>query len=246
MAILQQHFYHNTISLYTSIFGSIFSNLKILRDDGKEILVPLAYAAQQRYNVRAEQTQNEDESLLKFMRRTPRMSFILTNFSRDSARVKNKYHQIRGNIGDIDARDVRTQYNRVPHEFNYRLDITTKYLNDMLQILEQILVSFNPSIQVVVKDNPDLAQESSVTITLNSNSLEDSFEGIYDTGRTITASLDFTLEGYLYMPTSNSSLIRKVIINYHDLQSPDELLERDEFGEQDVLPKDKLKHLDKD
>jgi len=235
MAILEQHFYHSTIRTYTAVMGSIFNELKIRRDNGQLIKVPLAYAAQQKYNVRMDQ--DEDPNLIRFMKRTPRMSFILTGWQRDPARVTNKMHRLT-NHGKVDLTDpetgrVKAQYNRVPYTFNYRLDVTTKYMDDLLQIFEQIAVKFNPAVQVVVKDNPDLQDESAITITLQDSQAEDQFEGIYETGREITASFTFTLDGYLYMPSGDSSIIKTIFLNYHDLSTM-EYLETDILKEEDA------------
>lgn len=219
--ILSNHFYHKTVHMYSSVFGTVFSKLKILRDSG-EVLVPIAYAAQQKYNVRKDQ--DENPNIARFMKTTPRMSFQLNGMRRDSARAKNKMHQLtsRDTIG-ITANGVSTQYNRVPFVFDYTLNITTKYLDDMFQILEQILVSFNPSMQIVVKDNPDLEQDSSILITPTGNSIEDAYEGLYENGREIVVQIQFELEGYLYMPTSNQGLIETIILNYYDLDNLDHI-----------------------
>ena len=235
MALLENHFYHKTISLYTAVFGNCFANLKIKRDDGKVIAVPLAYAAQQKYNVKLDQ--DEDQTLVKFMKRSPRMSFILSGMRRDSQRSKNKQLLLTNRHAISPAVDpVKVQYNRVPYIFNYRLDITAKYLDDILQMIEQICVAFNPSIQVVVKDNPDLEDDSALTITMTSSGLEDNFEGVFETNREITVSMEFELEGYLYMETSGASIIRTVYVNYNELIAPRFNLETDIFNEDDYIP----------
>jgi len=237
MAFLDTHFYHKTTSLYTAVFGNCFSDLKLIRSDGKTISVPIAYAAQQRYNVKLDQ--DPDQSLIKFMKRTPRMSFLLTGFRRDSIRAKNKFFRLTNkHVVNPATEPVSAQYNRVPYIFSYRLDITAKYLDDFLQIVEQICSAFNPSIQVVVKDNPDLQDESALTITMLSSGLQDNFEGTYETGREITISLEFELEGYLYSRTTESSVIKTVHVNYYDLVDSPFLIASDVYTEEDYIPLD--------
>lgn len=240
MALLDTHFYHKTITLYTAVFGNCFADLKIQRSDGKLIAVPLAYAAQQKYNVKLDQ--DEDQSLIKFMKRTPRMSFILSGMRRDSQRVKNKQFRLTNKHAVNPATDVvSAQYNRIPYIFSYRLELTAKYLDDILQMVEQICSTFNPSIQVVVKDNPDLDDESALTITMLSSGLEDNFEGAFETGREISVSMEFELEGYLYMRTSDSSVIKTVYVNYYDLSDPAFLNSQDIFDENDyIAPEDRI------
>lgn len=236
MAILEQPFYNKTVRLYSSVFGNLFNEIKIVRDDGKTIKVPLAYAAQQKYNVRMEQ--DEDPDLLRYMKRTPRMSFVLTGWQRDISRAKNKMHRLTNHdsvdLSDPNTEGVKAQYNRVPYIFTFRLDATAKYMDDLLQIFEQVAVMFNPSIQVVVKDNPLLDDESALTITMLNSQAEDNFEGIYETGREITMSFEFQLDGYLYMPTSDSSIIKTVFVNYCDLNDPDTMIDQQIFTEEDA------------
>lgn len=232
MTILDQHFYNKTVTLYSSIVGNCFSDIKIERDKGL-IKVPIAYAAQQKYNVITDQ--DEDPNLVRFMKTTPRMSFRLLGWTRDVSRVKNKMHRLT-NMHKVGATgDIKAQYNRVPYRFSYVLDVTTKYLDDLLQIFEQIAVVFNPSIQIVVKDNPNIDDESALTITLDDTPFEDSFEGIYETGREITCSFNFTLEGYLYMPTRDGNIIKTVYVNYYDLGDPEKILDNQTFTEVDAL-----------
>lgn len=234
MALLEQHFYHRTIRLYTSVFGTLFDDIKIKRDDGKVISVPLSYAAQQKYNVRLEE--NEDPNAVRYKKRTPRLAFLLTGWRRDASRVKNKMHRLTNHhtIDRTTATGVDAQYNRVPYVFDFELHATAKYIDDLLQMVEQIAVSFNPSIQVVVKDNPDLSEESAITITMNDTQANDTFEGLFEDEREITAVFNFTLEGYLYMPTSQSGIIRTIELNYYDLHDPDTMIDQTILTEDDA------------
>lgn len=231
MPVLSQHSYHKTISTYTAVFGNIFNDIKIVRSNGQTINVPLAYAAQQRYNVINDQS---DTDLIRFMKRTPRMSFRLTGWQRDVSRVKNKLHRMTNIDSPESANGVKAQYNRVPYTFTYTLDITAKYMDDLLQMVEQIAVTFNPQLQVVIKDNPDLDEESSVTITLLDSQAEDNFEGVYESHREITASFNFTLDGYLYTPTSDAGVIKTVYVNYYDLDDINTMIDQTILTEEDA------------
>jgi len=224
--MFQDHFYHSTIRTYIKVFGAIFDSLKIKRGD-KTIEVPIAWASGQKYNIRNEQ--NADPNLVRFRQIHPRMSYEMTGFARDVPRVKNKFNQIT-NFTSVDE-PVKSQYMRVPYTFNFRLDVIVQYFDDLLQIMEQLVVYFNPTIQVVVKDNPSIDGETALTITLLDNPFEDRFEGSFEDKREISATLNFTLEGFLYMPTSSSNIIKRIELNYKDLET--EIL-----AEQDVITPD--------
>jgi len=225
MSLLEQHFYHSTITLYTKVFGAIFNNMKIKRGNNQMIAVPISYFSGQKYNVINQQRPDVDE--VKFKQRVPRMTYEMTDFTRDVTRSKSKQFRITSELAEGDT-GVRSQYNRVPYKFNFRLDARTAYLDDMLQLIEQICVSFDPSIQVKVRDNPDLDGVSALNITLLSAVLQDDVEGSFEQQRDIQATFTFELDGYLYRRTSDVGLINKVTIEYLDLETQ-QLLETDVF-----------------
>ena len=70
--------------------------------------------------------------------------------------------------------------------------------------------------------------------TMVDSSMEDSFEGIYESGREITVRFNFMMEGYLYMPTTDSSIIRKIFINYYDLNDPETMIDQTILDESDA------------
>ena len=221
MSILENHFYHNTVTTYMKVFGAIFDKIKVVRPDDKMITVPIALASGQKYNIRNQQ--NPDPSAVKYKQTLPRMSYGFTGWRRDPVRARNKLHK----ISDFSSGDsiVQTQYMRVPYTFNVKLDVKVQYMDDLLQIFEQISVYFNPSLQVTVIDNPDISGQTAITITMTGSNSEDVFEGSFEQSEEITMSFDFELEGYLYMPTSEGGLITHIELNYKDLDS-EQLIEQ--------------------
>jgi len=235
MPILEDFFYHNTIETYVGAFGSVFDEIKIKRQPvgtkpGKLIKVPIAYAVKRRYVVRDEQ--NPDPNKARIKNQLPRMSFSIVSMQKDPTRMLNRMEQML-TVGNR-QNGLSTQRGRVPYNFQIRLDVKTKTIGDMLQILEQILVYFNPSIIVNLVDNPDLEMETAIPIKLQNNSgIADLFEGSFEDDESIEASLDFELEGYLYLPTSEAKVIKKVTVNYHDMKTR-ELIDQQVFTEDDL------------
>lgn len=226
MSLFSEHFYHKTIHLYSAVFGTLFSEMYIVRDNGKTIKIPLSYAGQQKENVRNEE--NPDPNAARYKMRLPRLSYLLTNMQRDETRLTNKMYRLQDITTDrTTVSSINTQLNRIPYTFSYQLNAKTKHLDDMLQIIEQIAAWFNPNIQVVVDDNPDINENTAVNIIMRDFSLNDQFEGAFEEGRSIEATWNFDLEGYLYMPTNNSGIIKTININYRDLINPDTILETD-------------------
>ena len=225
--LLKSHFYHKSFTKYTSVFGSIFSNLRIIRENGKEIKIPISYASRQHFDYHELEKKSPNIS-----RTLPRMGFVLTGWEREVDRLQNKNHLIyQQNIDLTNESETNVQYNRVPFKFNYSLFIATKNLDDMLQIIEQILVVFNPSVNVNLKDNDELDIDDNITITLNSNDLTDDYTfGEEPTSKIIKTNLSFTIEGYLYMPTIKNGVIKTININYKDIDTG-EL-----FGADTIMP----------
>lgn len=214
--VLEDHFYHKTISLLTGVFGSVFDEIKVVRSNGQTIKVPIAYETKQKYSVR--NTQNPDPNEVRKKIILPRMGFKLNSLQRDTTRTTNKMNVLmQANVDRTQVDSVKSQLNRVPYLFGYQLNVKAKTVDDLFQIVEQILVYFNPTLRVNVLDNPDLNGESSITITLLDAGLEDMFEGSFDGEQVLETTLNFSLEGWLYMPTSQAKIIKTVNINYYDM-----------------------------
>ena len=224
MAILENHFYHRTIATLTGVFGTIFDEIKIVRKDGKTVLVPIAYAVKQRYNVR--NTQNPDPLKSNVKMQLPRMSYKLTGMRRDPSRATSKFARIVDKAVDrTQALSLNAQMNRVPYTFSFQLNIKTKTIDDMLQVVEQIVVNFNTPLSVLVDDNKDVHQDSAIVIKLLDTGIEDMSEGGFEDEQSFETVMNFELDGWLYMPTSVAKVIKKVTVNVFDGGSK-ELLEQ--------------------
>jgi hypothetical protein len=211
MAILESYFYHGTIRKYTTCFGSLFNKIQIKKDkSSKLVLVPIQYQMKDKQNVRRD---IDDPTSARYQDQLPRMSF-----NRDPSRMKSPFatcstrNVVNGSVVG------KSQLMRIPFTFQYELAIKTKYLEEMYQILEQILVWFNDSITINIKDNDDLDGTTAVTLSLDSLSPDNVFDGIMEDTNSIETTLSFNLQGYLYGPTSSAGFIEKVIINYYDYE----------------------------
>lgn len=224
MAIFDEHFSHSTIRMYTSAFGMVFANLKIKREGSNKLIrVPIASANQEKNNADNDRDKKDGKAKVRFT--LPRMAFRLTGWEKDSERITNKSYQLYS--ANKTANGVTTQYNRVPYNFKYELTAQTTNIEDMLQIVEQIIVYFNPTVQLVIQDNPDIEGDTAINIKLEDSQFEDDNMGVFDQPRTIQTTFNFSLEGYLYMPSAPIGLIHEVIINYHDLAEPDQIIQTD-------------------
>lgn len=112
-----------------------------------------------------------------------------------------------------------TQFNPVPYTYDYTVSILVKYIDDGLQIIEQILPYFTPFYTVSINDmlNPG-GSKRDVPIILNSITSEDLYQGDVADDRIITWTLNFTANYLMYPPVhDNSAVIKTDAIKFKDL-----------------------------
>lgn len=111
------------------------------------------------------------------------------------------------------------QFTPVPYTFDYTLSIFVKYIDDGLQILEQILPYFTPFYTVSINEfaNPE-GQKRDIPIFLTSITSEDLYQGEVAEDRIITWTLNFTANYWVYPPVlDDASIIKTNEINFNDI-----------------------------
>lgn len=214
MATLETYFYHDTTKKYTGVFGSLFNNIRV-KKGAKEIKVPIAYSDKQKWSVKREQDPDGQFKISGI--KLPIMGYRLVSMEQDRTRATQKQHKLTDTTAVDTDLSVSTQLNRVPYNFNYELYLKAKNMGELMQMVEQIIVYFNPSIDVVVSDNDDLNKETVINILMNTFDLQIEAEGDFESPTSYEATGSFTLKGFLYMPTSSSSRIQTVIVNLSDV-----------------------------
>jgi hypothetical protein len=112
----------------------------------------------------------------------------------------------------------------IPYNFEYSLNVFVKYIDDGLQIIEQILPYFTPFYTVTLNDftSPELKRD--VNVTLSSVTQEDVYEGLVEEDRTIQWTLTFVANSWIYPPISDTKLIKIAETNFFDLNSDQKLI----------------------
>ena len=108
---------------------------------------------------------------------------------------------------------VSTMYTPVPYNLDISLYILTKTQEDGLQIIEQILPTFTPEYTLSINVVPDMSVKIDVPIILNSVSVQDDYDGDFQTRRFVTHSLNFQMKMNLFGPISNNDVIQTSSIN---------------------------------
>ena len=195
---------------------AIFNNISVKSKDAdgdtfSEIRVPLSYGPTQKFLARLEQ----QESLNKPVAITlPRISFEMNSLKYDPSR-KTGIAQTFKSVGSDDK--TKKVYMPIPYNIGFELNIMTKFNDEVLQIVEQILPFFQPSFTVTVDMTDVIDEKKDVPIVLDSVSFRDDYEGDFSTRRLILYTLQFTAKTYLFGPISDStdSLIRKVQVDMY-------------------------------
>jgi hypothetical protein len=148
----------------------------------------------------------------------PRISFEIKGLNYDTGRklVPTQFARVVPNEGtDAEGKPVQySQYLPVPYNLEIEMSIISKNQDDGLQILEQILPNFHPSMNVSIVIIDETHEERDIAIVLNGVGYTDDYEGDYNTRRTLVWTLNFTVKTYLFGPVSAQRDIRKVTLDY--------------------------------
>mgnify|MGYP003124532756 FL=1 len=210
-----EYFYNEIFRSVIISFGSLFNGLEIQHKDSTDdtesvIKVPLAYGPTQKFLARIEQQADLNKPVQMTL---PRMSFEFNGLQYDPGR-KTTQTQTFVIKDPTTGQPQSKSYLPVPYNMSFELSIMTKLNDDALQIIEQILPYFQPVYHLPIKFLGNLNEKRDVAIQLDSVSMEDDYEGNFDTRRALVYTLRFTAKAYLFGPQSNvtNEIIRKTQI----------------------------------
>jgi hypothetical protein len=212
-----QTFAHNTIRKYVVLFGTLFDNIYINRENSsgetiQTLKVPLSYGPKEKFLSRVSSDGTLSQPVAVVL---PRMSFEMTSMTYAADRklnTMNKIHKV------YDSGQMAYQYSPVPYDFTFQLAIMVKNAEDGTKIIEQILPYFTPEWTASVNLSPDVNGKYDVPIIFNNITSDDTYEGDYTTRRALIHTLDFTVKGYLFGPTRRSDIIKEINV---DIRVPD-------------------------
>jgi len=211
-----EYFYNEILRSTIIAFGSLFNDIQIKHKDGDDdvwsvIKVPLAYGPTQKFLARLEQTPKLNHPVQMTL---PRMAFEFIDLSYDPERKVSKTSNFVATCAD--GTEVKKAYMPVPYNMTFELSAMTKLNDDMLQITEQILPYFAPSYTIPIKVLGCVNEIMNVPIVMDNITMEDDYEGNFDTRRALIYTFRFTAKVNMYGPVRDvsSSIINKVNIGY--------------------------------
>lgn len=218
--MLGRYYYHSIFKKSITAFGSIFNNIVVKRKKGgsqlETIRVPIKYGPTQKFlaMIAAEPGTRRAENQMTL----PRLSFEIKGLSYDGARKLPptqfvKSVPVEGSTSDNQPVQY-SQFLPVPYNLEIEMSIISKTQDDGLQILEQILPNFHPSVNVSIEVIDDTHEERDIAVVLNNISYEDTYEGDFTSRRTLVWTLNFSLKTYLFGPVDVQKDIRKITLDY--------------------------------
>ena len=220
--MISNPFYHKTVSKTLIAFGTLFSNISIERETQdktrtQRIPVPLTYGPKEKVLELVRMNPGGTRTVSMVL---PRIAFEMTSLQYDPQRKigKTQFISTDGETAD----DRKKLWAPVPYTMVLDMDIITKYQEDGLQIVEQIVPYFQPEMMVSIFDVPGKNISRDVPIVLSAVNVADEYESGVDTKRLVTWSLSFEAKLYLYRPVSDGKVIKKVEVKINDDMTLDE------------------------
>lgn len=211
-------------------FGTLFKDLVLVKysNDASNTLnyteisrihVPVVYGGKEVYIVRDGATANGEihphspGSTIPHATemKLPILSFRLTDIQYDASRKQQSLLQQFMATG---GSGVNNQYQGVPYNLKFEVNIQVRNIEDGLQIVEQILPWFTPSYTLALNLVPTMGTVKDVPITIDSIAWENDFEGeAPDKIRRVIWTLGFTMATWFYGPVYGGGLITSSIAN---------------------------------
>ena len=219
------HFYHSKTKKAVALFGRLFNNLYVIRKNSSgavisQLKVPLSYAPKQKYLERIRENPNLTEDTQVAIK-LPRLSFEITSISYDAQRQLAKVGNFTTNSSSGENTKRQRFFNPVPYSINFQLNAYAKSQDDALQIVEQILPTFNPQYALTIKpfatEYPSFKED--IQVIIQGVSFSDDFEGALEQRRTIIYSMDFEMKISYHGPITDTSIIRDARAKVFDIKA---------------------------
>jgi hypothetical protein len=196
------------------MFGNMFNDIVVRRLDTtgvslQSVAVPLAYGPKEKFLVRITQDPNLDQQVDIQL---PSMGFEMSTLAYDGQR------RLAGTSRNVKVVDDKNKldftYMPVPYDLNFNLYAYVRNADDGAQIMEQIVPYFGPEWTNQVRLIPEMNLIQDVPTILNTVSIEDTYEGDFETRRALIYTFDFTVKAYFYGPVRRQGIIKRAQIDF--------------------------------
>jgi len=214
------HQYNKSVRNYVVLMGTLFNKVTILRPDKTDpMVVPITYQSKEKFVAYLQNMNQNTAGVSNFpdlQTILPRMSFFMRKLYYDKSRKVNTLQYSMNIIEQNGLKVHQKQLAPVPYNFEFEVCVYTRYEDDMLQIIEQILPYFQPHFNAKIKEF-SLAGvvDRDIYINLTDCEPEEEMIGLMaDDRRHVIWNLTFELYGYLYPQIQSANIIKKTIVNF--------------------------------
>jgi len=243
-----QWFYDGQIRRYVGQVIRMFSGFKYQAADGKQVTVPVTYGDMTRQVASIIRDNSENK-----LPSAPRIAVYISDLQLDRSRQSDQSF-----ISKVHIREREKEYDSAgefvgygytqgsgytverlmpsPYKLTVKVDIWATNTDQKLQIMEQILMLFNPSLELQTTDNyvdwTSLTVIELTNISFTSRQIPQGIDSEID-----IASLTFETPIYISPPTKVKRLgvIQSIIMNVHDESYSFEAEERVSIGGSDIF-----------
>jgi hypothetical protein len=214
--MFSNQFYHQTLRRYVVAFGNMFDDIVVRRLNAsneiiQSIMVPIAYGPKQKWLVRIRQN---PELKAQVALQLPRLGFEITGMNYDGTR------RLTGTTKNValrasDKNKLDRQYVPVPWDISFSLYAYVKNSDDGAQIVEQIVPFFGPEWTNTVNVVPSMGIKMDVPTILQGLTVDDVYEGDYDSRQTLVYTFNFTMKGWFFGPIRAQGVIKRAQTDLH-------------------------------
>lgn len=211
------HFYNSTTRKYVTLFGTLFNKIRIKRidesnGDEQSLIVPIHYGPWQKFLSRITQ---DPQFTQKSAITLPRMSFEITGMNYDGERKVPSLQKLRKNAKQEESGSRSYMWSASPYSVEFSLYIMTKYSEDAVKIVEQIIPFFKPEWTTTVKLIDDI-DPLDIPLVLNNVTNEELYEGSYEERKSVLWTLNFTMKCWYFGPERQKKIIKFVETHMYD------------------------------
>jgi hypothetical protein len=221
--MLGTYFYHSSIRKVTVAVGDLFNNIHVqkLEDDGitvaHDITVPIALSRRMKFlaKLRGDTRKDTDPTTRASTQIIlPRLTYDIEAIDLDASRQKNRMEACILQSVDGQGNEIFSRMrNPIPYTISYNLTAWTNNMDEMLQISEQILPFFAPDFNLTVTMVPELGWDQKVKLEYGGLTMNDEFEGDFDSFNKYQWTFAFTADMHIFPPVAEVDIIRKAIVN---------------------------------
>ena len=212
-----EYFYNEILRKTIISFGTLFNGITVKTQNSDDEVVnaqkvPLAYGPTQKFLARLTQSPDLNKATAMTL---PRMSFEFTGLTYDPSRKLTTTQKFV--VKDpVTNKNSSKAYMPVPYNMQFELAIMCKLNDDALQIVEQILPYFQPAYTVTVNLVGSINEKRDIPIVLENVTMQDDYEGDFESRRVLLYTLRFTAKTYLFGPSSTATgdMVKSVRVSY--------------------------------